>query len=197
MIALGDTKDQRTVAADDPGERVHDCVVVGGGIAGLTAAWSLRDRDVLLLESGPRVGGRVRSEKRGCYWLSVGAHMFPEPDSIVGRMVDELELETLRINGDLLGVWMDGKLVRGGRPETYPLRLPLDRRARFDMVTSGVEDPTRRRRVRALGQCQRRRPLFGRFAIGFSDSWMIARSPISSAESIRKWIPCSARQLIA
>ncbi len=139
MTALGDTKDQQTVAADDPDERVHDCVVVGGGIAGLTAAWSLRDRDVLLLESEPRVGGRVRSEKSGSYWLSVGAHMFPEPDSIVGRMVDELELETLRINGDLLGVWMDGKVVRGGRPEAYPLRLPLDRRARFDMVRSGLK----------------------------------------------------------
>ena len=84
----------------------------------------------------------MRSERRGDYWLSVGAHMFPEPDSIVGRMVEDLQLETLRINGELLGLWMDGKLVRGGRPETYPLRLPLERQARLDLVR-GAEGATR------------------------------------------------------
>jgi protoporphyrinogen oxidase len=36
-------------------------VVVGGGIAGLSAAWRLRHRDVLLLEAGDRLGGRFVS----------------------------------------------------------------------------------------------------------------------------------------
>ena len=38
-------------------------VVVGGGIAGLTAAYVLGedpDRDVLLLEASPRWGGKLR-----------------------------------------------------------------------------------------------------------------------------------------
>lgn len=138
MSATDTAGNRRRQADRGDEERIRDCVVIGGGIAGLTAGWNLRDRDVLVLEGDDRVGGRIRSEQRGDYWLSVGAHMFPEPDSIVGRMVEELQLETLRINGDLLGIWMNGKLVRGGRAETYPIRLPLERRARLDLVTSGL-----------------------------------------------------------
>jgi len=47
-----------------------DAVIVGGGIAGLAAAWRLRHRDVLLLEADTRVGGRICSEPRGAYWLN-------------------------------------------------------------------------------------------------------------------------------
>jgi oxygen-dependent protoporphyrinogen oxidase len=42
----------------------RDVVIVGGGIAGLSAAWRLRHRDVLLFEAGDRLGGRMRSDPR-------------------------------------------------------------------------------------------------------------------------------------
>jgi oxygen-dependent protoporphyrinogen oxidase len=131
------------------GAPLRDCVVVGGGIAGLTAAWHLRDRDVILCEREPRVGGRVRSQQRGSYWLSVGAHLIPGPDSTVGRIAEELDLRTVPIAGSLFGIWLDGKLTWGGRLETYPLRLPLEWRARVDLARVGL------RVRRAIAQYER------------------------------------------
>ena len=55
----------------------REVIIVGGGIAGLAAAWRLRHRDVLLLEAGDRLGGRIRSDVSGDYWLNYGAHLFP------------------------------------------------------------------------------------------------------------------------
>ena len=63
----------------EPVPRDCEVAVVGGGIAGLTAAWNLRDRDVVVLEAEPRIGGRIRSEPRGEYWLNLAAHIFPPP----------------------------------------------------------------------------------------------------------------------
>ena len=67
----------------------RDAVIVGGGIAGLSAAWRLRHRDVVLLEAGERLGGRMRSDVAGEYWLNYGAHLFPAPGSLVDSMARE------------------------------------------------------------------------------------------------------------
>jgi oxygen-dependent protoporphyrinogen oxidase len=55
---------------------MKDVVIVGGGVAGLAAGWRLRHWDTVLLESGTRVGGRVRSERRGPYFMNWGGHVY-------------------------------------------------------------------------------------------------------------------------
>ena len=67
--------------------------MVGGGIAGLTAAWHLRDRDVVVLEASHRLGGRVRSEARGPYWLNLGAHVWSGPGSATWRLAEKVGVE--------------------------------------------------------------------------------------------------------
>jgi protoporphyrinogen/coproporphyrinogen III oxidase len=117
---------------------VRDVVVVGGGIAGLTAAWQLRDLDTLVLEAENRVGGRIKSFDRGPHWISVGAHMFPGEGSFLWSLLLELGLEPAQIRGSLLGIVQGGRIVVGGRAETFPLRLPLSPAARISLARTGL-----------------------------------------------------------
>jgi protoporphyrinogen/coproporphyrinogen III oxidase len=113
-------------------------VIVGGGIAGLAAAWRLRHRDVLLLEAGDRLGGRMRSDARGEYWLNHGAHLFPAPGSLVDTMARECGLETVPVTGGMMGLAVGSTILDRGRVETYPFRLPLSVRDRVAFVRAGV-----------------------------------------------------------
>src|SRR5919202_4725980 len=117
---------------------MHDVVVVGAGIAGLAAAWSLRDLDVLVLEESDRVGGRIRSERRNPYWLNFGAHVFAGPGTATDRLVREVGVQAVDIPGELAGLELDGRVVAGGRVETYPFRLPLSPRDRLAFVRAGL-----------------------------------------------------------
>lgn len=115
-----------------------DAVVVGGGIAGLAAAWALRDRDVVLLEASDRVGGRIWSERRGAYWLNFGAHVFAGPGSATDMLLQETGVEAVGVPGVLTAVSLEGRLVAGGRVEAYPFRLPLSLRDRVALVRTGA-----------------------------------------------------------
>ena len=117
---------------------MHDVVVVGAGIAGLAAAWALRDRDVVVLEASERIGGRIRSERRGPYWLNFGAHVFAGAGTSTDHLLRETGVSAVDVPGILTGVSLDGQLVAGGRVETYPLRLPLSVRDRVALARVGL-----------------------------------------------------------
>jgi oxygen-dependent protoporphyrinogen oxidase len=117
----------------------RDGVIVGGGIAGLAAAWRLRHRDVLLLEAGDRLGGRMRSDACGDYWLNYGAHLFPGPGSLVDAMARECDLETVPVTGSMMGLALGSMLLNHGRVETYPFRLPLSLRERIAFARAGLK----------------------------------------------------------
>jgi protoporphyrinogen/coproporphyrinogen III oxidase len=115
-----------------------DAVVVGGGIAGLAAAWELRDRDVLLLEADRRLGGRIRSEPRGDVWLNFGAHVFGGAGSVTDRLLAESGVTAVPVPGRLAAVSLNGRLVASGGVETFPFRLPMSGRSRVALAWAGV-----------------------------------------------------------
>ena len=123
----------------DEVKRVRDVVIVGGGIAGLSAAWRLRHRDILVLEASDRVGGRMRSEPQGEYWLNYGAHLFPAPGSLVDTMARELELETVPVWGSMMALAFGGAKLTSGPVESYPLRLPLSFNEKRAFAVNGLK----------------------------------------------------------
>jgi protoporphyrinogen/coproporphyrinogen III oxidase len=117
----------------------RDVVIVGAGIAGLAAAWDLRNRDVVVLEATSRVGGRIRSEARDRYWLNLGAHVFSGPDTATGRLIADVGVDARPVPGRLTALSLNGKLLTRGRVETYPLRLPLSVRDRAAVIRAGAK----------------------------------------------------------
>ena len=121
---------------------MRDVVVIGGGIAGLASAWRLRNRDIVVLESEQRVGGRIRSERRGEYWLNWGAHVYAGGGSSTDWLLNSTGVDVAPITGVLTALAMNGKLLTGGRIETYPFRIPMSNRARFDLIRATVKVST-------------------------------------------------------
>jgi oxygen-dependent protoporphyrinogen oxidase len=117
-----------------------DCevVVVGGGIAGLAAAWALRDRAVVVLEASDRVGGRLHSVPREPYWLNFGAHVFGGPNTATGRLLAAVGVAARPVPGRLAAVSLGGRLVARGPVELMPLLLPLTPRARMALAATGL-----------------------------------------------------------
>ena len=89
-------------------------VVVGGGIAGLSAAWELRRRDpdidLTLLEAGDRAGGKLRTESVDGFLLESG------PDSVLSH-----KPATWKLAGEL-GIGGQRLACRAPRHSVFVLR---------------------------------------------------------------------------
>jgi oxygen-dependent protoporphyrinogen oxidase len=112
-------------------ETIYDTVIIGGGIAGLTAAYMLRDKKLLLLEQEDRFGGRVLSEKVHEATNNIGTQFFTVEDTSFVRLIKELEVDwvTHDPKSTLFGVYVNNKLhtdiesVLGGKAKLSALKL--------------------------------------------------------------------------
>ncbi|MDE3075360.1 MAG: protoporphyrinogen oxidase [Chloroflexota bacterium] len=92
-------------------------VVIGGGVSGLAAAYRLHGRAaVTLLEAGQRLGGVVRTERRGGYVMETG------PDSFLNKLGIEDLCRELGLEKELIPARRENArsfVLRGRR--LYPL----------------------------------------------------------------------------
>ena len=69
--------------------------VVGGGVAGLSAAYRLKQRGirVVVYEAGDRVGGVVRTERREGFVAELGPNSIAAPPASLRALLTELGLD--------------------------------------------------------------------------------------------------------
>lgn len=129
-----------------------ECIIVGGGMAGLSAALHLEGRDILLLESSDRVGGRVRSAVRGPYWANLGAQ-FVAPQGALGRIARLPGIELLPASGH------PHLSVNGSLTKASPLSLMMSRglgiRSRAGLAAFSLRCDRDFRRMNRKGEAAR------------------------------------------
>lgn len=136
-------------------------VVIGGGVAGLAAAWELvgAGHEVQLFEAGPVLGGQVRTFEVGGGRLESFYHHLFRSDTEVAALIEELGL------GDDLE-WIDSKVAFAAGGRIYPFIGALDL-LRFTRVS-----------------------LITRLRLGFAALWLRRKTDWRSYEGLRAqdWI---------
>lgn len=91
-----------------------ECVIIGGGVSGFTAAYLLRDRDILLLEAESGFGGRTISGIHNDWYYPEGTEYLGKPDGVLAEIIEKLGLDLIEIPSPMDQIWRDGKFYSGG-----------------------------------------------------------------------------------
>jgi protoporphyrinogen oxidase len=108
----------------------YDAIVVGGGLSGLTAAWYLRDRKVIVLERKDVAGGLAFSGTTGeGITYGRGAAYYAKPPDVVQKFYDEMGMTPLAktaIPEPIDSYFWKGKLYKGVWEEETLKELPSE-----------------------------------------------------------------------
>jgi protoporphyrinogen oxidase len=128
------------------GGSTADVVILGAGLAGLTAAYHLRDRDVVVLESADRVGGRTLSGDHGAYWYNLGAQFVWDPRTV--ELCRSLGLDVVGGDGAQSAVFVNGRLAVAGDPYRLLMKMAISWRdkANFAMTIGRLRRLAARKR---------------------------------------------------
>ena len=105
-------------------------MIVGAGLAGMTAAHELRDRDLVVIEKDDRVGGRTLSGRHGEYWYNSGAQFVWDKRTLA--LCRELSLDVIDGDGARAAIFVRGRLVEAANPYALLAKMPLSAREKLD-----------------------------------------------------------------
>jgi protoporphyrinogen oxidase len=119
--------------AVDTSGKTYDVIIVGGGIAGLTAAFYLADYDLLLLEKEEQVGGRATSGKYQGMSYARGPEYLGLPEHPLKEIIASLDLNLREIPAPADVVSHKGKMFFGeyGKAQLLIGRSGLDEFNKF------------------------------------------------------------------
>jgi glycine/D-amino acid oxidase-like deaminating enzyme len=134
-----------------PQTRRISIVIVGGGVAGLSAAWRLRKRgvnDFVLLEMEPEAGGNSRWGENDVSAYPWAAHYVPVPGPkavLVRELFEDLDVldhagwsERHLCHAPQERLFLHGQWQEGLEPQVGPARRDRDQFRRFDDRIAGL-----------------------------------------------------------
>ncbi len=113
----------------------YDVVVIGAGVAGLSAARALNGHRVLVLEAGVEVGGRTRVDVIAGENASMGAGVVYR-GTPTDATVAELGIDTFPVAPDTYSIHWRGVTVVARTLGELVAGLPLDRADRADLLSA-------------------------------------------------------------
>lgn len=140
----------------DSGQFDFDVVVLGAGLAGMTAAYELRDVNLVVLEREDRVGGRAFSGSWEGYWYNIGAQFVWDERTL--NYCRRLGLEYRDASGARAAIYLRGRLVDAPNPYLLLLKMPLYLREKLNFALTIIR----------LRRTARRLPRLDRFAVDSS-----------------------------
>ncbi|TQM33427.1 flavin monoamine oxidase family protein [Nocardia bhagyanarayanae] len=119
-------------------EETTEVVVVGAGMAGLTAATTLAPAaEVVVLESTDRTGGRVDTVRQGDYWINVGTQ-FTEGTGTLIDALDRHGIEMGSLAGKSVALHLNGATVDTSNPFALMFRTRMTMMDRLGLAIVGA-----------------------------------------------------------
>ena len=130
-----------------------DVLVIGAGMAGLTAARALAEAGlrVLVLEAQNRVGGRILTERVGDQVIELGAEFVHGRPPELLALIEEAGLTLTERNGAMVS-FEEGQLTGSGEEERDDLFAPLERLENFTGPDLSFAEFLERERVPEISQ---------------------------------------------
>ncbi len=120
----------------------YDVVIVGAGIAGLTAGFFLRGKSILILEKEARSGGRARIGRFEGVPYALGISCLGKPYGALKEIIESLGLDLREIPAPLHAYYRDGEIFYGEEGFSHLVSEPGGT-ADFDRFRREVLDAAR------------------------------------------------------